>query len=536
MERNQDFIGVQRPLKFAIYARKSTEGSEKQQRSIKDQISDCMELARSKGLMVVGEPITERKSAKTYGKRPMFKELIKRIRSGEIDGVITWHPDRLARNMRDASLIMDLLEMGKLKELEFCTFSFDNSPAGRLSLNILFAVAAHYSEDLSQKAKRGIRKKFSEGGLGGYHKNGYIQEGGYYFPDEHNNNFGLIQEAWRMRADGKTFEEIIEFLKNNNYTERQKDGSYVPRVLNKPALTRMFNDSFYFGIAVQADQTVDLRKILPDFQAVTDERTFAIVQERNRSATRGDGKIRSQFLPFRDCVYCGTCHDPRPMAVYKARSARGVYYVYFKCKNKDCPHRPRDIKGVIVTKAIEIVLENVGRRLSGDAYDVYLNETKELSSAQKKALRNENTGLMVRNNWLEEKCNEDTKELSAVRDPRMKEIIQLRISNKLDEIEKNNKKIRENEEKLRRTASPAVSREWFNTLVRELSENYSKGSIVQKDLIVRNIFSNLEFDGKKITNVLCKEPFASILGNDFVTLGGTDETRTRDLCRDRAAL
>ena len=536
MKLNDNLPEVTRPQRYVIYARKSTEGSEKQQRSIKDQVSDCLDLAKREGLYVVGEPITEQKSAKTYGKRPKFKEMIKLVRTGKIDGIITWHPDRLARNMRDASIIMDLLESERLANLKFCTYSFDNSPAGRLSLNILFAVAAHYSEDLSQKAKRGIRKKFNEGGLGGYHKLGYIQEGGYYFPDTHNRNFELVQQAWQMRASGNTFEEIIKFLKENNYSERQKDGSYAPRVLNKPALTRMFNDSFYFGMAVQADQTVDLRKLLPDFKPATDERTFAIVQERNRSATRGDGKIREQFLPFRDRIYCGVCHDPRPMAVYKARSARGIYYIYFKCKNKDCPHRPRDIKGKLVVNAVEEILGEVSKRLSDDAYDVYLSETKEMSSSQKKALRNANIGLTARNNWLTTQCENDSKELMTVADERMKDIIRARMTTKLNEIDENKEKIRINMEKLSRTGAPIVSKEWFHTLVQELTENYSKSSLVQKDIIVRNIFSNLEFDGKKITNVLCKEPFATLLGNNFVSCGGSDETRTRDLRRDRAAL
>lgn len=374
MERNREITGLDKPLRYVIYARKSTEGTERQARSIKDQISDCKALAERKGLIVVGEPIEERKSAKIANQRPAFKSIIKRLRAGDIDGIITWHPDRLARNMRDASLVMDLLEHEKMKGLEFCTYAFDNSPAGRLSLNILFAVATHYSDDLAQKTRRGIRKKFLEGGLGGYHKYGYIQEGGYYYPDNYNHNFAIVQMAWKMRAEGKTYEEIIAFLAKNNYTERQKDGHYEPRPFNKPALTRMFNDSFYFGVAVQADQTVDLKRVIPDFVPMVDERTFAIVQERNRATTRGNNKRKTRFLPLRGLVYCATCHYPKPMTVYRARSGRGRYYPYFKCKNPNCPHRPKDIPGKPIINAVKDLLEIVENRLSDDAYEAYLRE------------------------------------------------------------------------------------------------------------------------------------------------------------------
>ncbi len=536
MERNREITGLDKPLRYVIYARKSTEGTERQARSIKDQISDCKALAERKGLTVVDEPIEERKSAKIANQRPAFKSIIKRLRAGDIDGIITWHPDRLARNMRDASLVMDLLEHEKMKGLEFCTYAFDNSPAGRLSLNILFAVATHYSDDLAQKTRRGIRKKFLEGGLGGYHKYGYVQEGGYYYPDTHNHNFAIVQMAWKMRAEGKTYEEIIAFLAKNNYTERQKDGHYEPRLFNKPALTRMFNDSFYFGVAVQADQTVDLKQVIPDFVPMVDERTFAIVQERNRAATRGDNKRKTHFLPYRELVYCATCHDKRPMTVYRARSGRGVYYIYFKCKNPNCPRRPKDIRCKKFYLSMKDLLEAIAKRLSSDAYETYLREMVSLSSAQKKALRNANTGLLAQNKWLEEQCAKDAEKLVAVEDVRMKDVIQRTLIGRRNQIDENTVRIKENEEKLNRTVKQHLSKEYFNLLVCNLSENYSKGTFVQQDLIVREIFSNLEFDGKKITNAICKEPFASILGTRIVPCGGSDETRTRDLCRDRAAL
>ena len=52
-------------LNYVIYARKSTTGDERQERSIPDQIKDCIErVVKPDGLRVVGKPIEEKKSAK----------------------------------------------------------------------------------------------------------------------------------------------------------------------------------------------------------------------------------------------------------------------------------------------------------------------------------------------------------------------------------------------------------------------------------------------------------------------------------------
>lgn len=77
-------------LKYVMYLRKSTEGAERQVRSISDQERDCRELAQRLGLNVIAV-IKEEKSAKEPNKRPLFLDMIKRIRAKEFNAVIAWH-------------------------------------------------------------------------------------------------------------------------------------------------------------------------------------------------------------------------------------------------------------------------------------------------------------------------------------------------------------------------------------------------------------------------------------------------------------
>ena len=84
---------------FFLYARKSTDVEDKQVLSIDAQLSELREFAAREGLNVVAELI-EKQSAKIPG-RPIFDAMLERIEAGEADGILAWHPDRLARNSVD---------------------------------------------------------------------------------------------------------------------------------------------------------------------------------------------------------------------------------------------------------------------------------------------------------------------------------------------------------------------------------------------------------------------------------------------------
>src|SRR6267378_1393599 len=98
--------------KYFIYARKSTKGEDKQALSIPSQLQALGRLIADQNLVVV-DTITERESAHEPG-RPLFNQMMKRIEAGEAQGIIAWHPDRLARNSKDGGEIIYFLDAGKL--------------------------------------------------------------------------------------------------------------------------------------------------------------------------------------------------------------------------------------------------------------------------------------------------------------------------------------------------------------------------------------------------------------------------------------
>lgn len=71
------------------------------------------------------------------------KYFISLVEKGVAQGVIAWHPDRLAWNSIDGGKIIYLLDEGKLQSLKFPTFWFENTPQGRFMLNIAFGQAKY---------------------------------------------------------------------------------------------------------------------------------------------------------------------------------------------------------------------------------------------------------------------------------------------------------------------------------------------------------------------------------------------------------
>ena len=123
-------------MKYIGYCRKSTDESDRQILSIESQIAELKEFASRQNLEIL-DFVTESRTAKIPG-RPLFENVLKRIEKGEAQGIISWHPGRLARNSIDGGRIIYLLDTGKLLDLKFPSFWFENSPQGKFVLNIPF--------------------------------------------------------------------------------------------------------------------------------------------------------------------------------------------------------------------------------------------------------------------------------------------------------------------------------------------------------------------------------------------------------------
>lgn len=104
-QKQPKIIDPNKPLRYVMYLRKSSEGEDAQAKSLPDQKAECQKYAMFHNLRVV-EIIEESASAWISGNRPEFQRMIKGIKKGTYDGILAYHPDRLSRNMLEAGKII----------------------------------------------------------------------------------------------------------------------------------------------------------------------------------------------------------------------------------------------------------------------------------------------------------------------------------------------------------------------------------------------------------------------------------------------
>src|SRR5882724_9277340 len=104
---------MEQKLKYFIYARKSSEGADRQILSIEGQLNELHKIVQRDNLNVVGT-FTESKSAHIPNNRPAFTQMIKKIQKGIANGVVVWHTNRITRNPKESGVIQQMLQDGKI--------------------------------------------------------------------------------------------------------------------------------------------------------------------------------------------------------------------------------------------------------------------------------------------------------------------------------------------------------------------------------------------------------------------------------------
>src|SRR3989338_3732959 len=198
-------------MKYIAYCRKSTDEKDKQVLSIEQQIAELEEYSAREHLEVI-DFVTEAKTAKIPG-REQFGQLLRRIEKGEAQGIVSWHPDRLARNSVDGGKIIYLLDIGKLLDLKFPQFWFESTPQGKFMLNIAFGQSKYYVDNLSENVTRGMRYKIKNGIWPVKAPFGYINDSSTRTIQVDSKKSKTIKKAFQLFGEGnKSFTDIAHFL------------------------------------------------------------------------------------------------------------------------------------------------------------------------------------------------------------------------------------------------------------------------------------------------------------------------------------
>lgn len=242
--------------RLILYARKSTESEDRQVQSIEDQTRLSQEVAQQQGFEVV-RVVGEARSAKQQGARPGFREVIEAVERGEADGVLAWHPDRLARNAVDGGWILDLLDRGKLKHLVFASsYTFENTPEGKFMLGMIFTQSKYYVDKLSKDVLRGMNTKRDKGHFPHRAPEGYVNNVVEKTIEADPDRLPLLRQAVEMILQQVHRPAQVLDLLNDVWgyrTKKTKRTGGGP--LSRTSFYDLLSNPFYYGLCREKDLT-----------------------------------------------------------------------------------------------------------------------------------------------------------------------------------------------------------------------------------------------------------------------------------------
>lgn len=234
------------PIRYCLYARKSTESDELQALSIDSQIKEMLERASAENIEVT-EVRRESHSAKDSGQRPVFNQLLSDIRQGIFNGILCWAPDRLSRNAGDLGSIVDLMDQGKLIEIRTHGQKFTNNPNEKFLLMILCSQAKLENDNKGINVKRGLRAKCEKGWRPGPPPLGYNHD---RFADKGDKKIFL--DPKRAPIIKKVFEKVAYEQWSGRQILRWLHNETDFKTRNNKNITlsmvyRLLDDPFYYG-------------------------------------------------------------------------------------------------------------------------------------------------------------------------------------------------------------------------------------------------------------------------------------------------
>lgn len=326
-------------LRYVLYARKSTESTERQVQSIDDQIKVLKALAQSYKLHITHE-LVEAKSAKAPDKRPVFDHAMQLIESGKADAFLTWKYDRLSRNPVDSGRLSYLLQNNVIKEIRTMerTYHPDDNV---LLLSVEGGMANQYIRDLSKNVKRGMDSKAGKGWRPGIAPVGYMNDAAHRIIVQDEERAWIVRKMFDLLFSGYSIQYITDYVDKElglRTIRRHKSGG-IP--LHKSAVYTMFKNPFYCGYFKWNGELMrGAHEPIISFE----EHRRAVALTSNQRAQRPKGELA--FL-YRGKITCGDCRCTVTPELKVKQTKRGKkYHTYYRCthKKRDYPCKQMPLK------------------------------------------------------------------------------------------------------------------------------------------------------------------------------------------------
>lgn len=312
-------------MKAIIYCRVSTKDQVELGNSLESQKRICQDYAKRLGYEVIAIFVEEGESAKTID-RTELKKLLDFVskKHNEINAIIVYKLDRLARNMVDyTGLVATFSKLGI--DVKSATENVDDSPAGKLTKNMIAAIAQFDNDVRSERTKTGMMQAILEGRWCWRAPIGYRQGRNsvgkpLLIPSD---DAPFIVEAFNLAATGLHKQTgIIKILKKKGFKK-----------IHEKRLTCLLRNHLYAGV-IKVDWHPDLINAV--HQPLVSRDVFFKIQlwlDGKRPGITPNQRNHPDF-PLRNFIRCPKCDQKLTGGWSTGRNKKK--YAHYHCRTKGC--------------------------------------------------------------------------------------------------------------------------------------------------------------------------------------------------------
>lgn len=343
-------------VRYALYARKSSEEIERQALSIDSQIKVMLEVAQRDGLHII-EIRKESHSAKSSGSRPVFNQLLKDVRSGVFNGILTWDPSRLSRNAGDIGSVIDLMDQGHLAHIRTHSQKFTNNPNEKFLLMILSSQAKLENDNRGINVKRGQKTRAEMGYRPCLTPLGYLQE-----RRAGENRSRAVIDPVRGPIVRQMFEHVaINGASGRIILRWMKDIGFTTRKGKLPTLSmiyRMLHSSFFIGKFEYPQGSGKWYK--GDYEPLIPEKLFKDVQKVLDLAPKKEWGYKDfHFVRTMTCGGCGSGITAEEKIKYR-KNGSFTKYVYYRCtKSRNLQCKEPSIREDVLVEQLQAMIDTI---------------------------------------------------------------------------------------------------------------------------------------------------------------------------------
>lgn len=333
-----------------IYARYSSDRQTEQ--SIEGQLRDCREYAQRNDIAIVGTYI-DRAMTGTNDNREQFQKMLKDSDKKAWDYVLVYKLDRFSRNKYEMAIHRKHLKDNGIKILS-AKENIPETPEGVLLESLLEGMNQYYSEELSQKTKRGLRETRIKGN---------------YMGGPINYGYKVIHETTGEQTIAKVAINEDEAPVLLHIFEAYAAGNRIPdivRELNDKGITNRGNpftvNSIYFML--QQEKYTGVYSIHGEtfthiYPAIIPKELFQIVRKRVDANKTGKHVIGVDYILIGKC-FCGYCG--RQLRSAAGTTTDGTILRYYRCpysKKDPNSHNQSVRKEVLESIVIEALTREI---------------------------------------------------------------------------------------------------------------------------------------------------------------------------------